>query len=323
MATSRSVLLLATLFASLSVLADTGTKGDSTTSSSQGQNPLPERFRVGKIVVVSNPIFDESADNAIFLHNWANALHINTRESVILNRLSIQEGQEVTPRQLEEAQRILRREAYLRDARISVVKADPSADQQPDGETLLVETWDQWSLLPTISLGRSGGNNSFSVGLKDDNILGLGIRTRLKYQSDEDRTGYKVAFEMPLNIIKNATVAANFYDNSDGQAKQLYFDKPFYTLDDTRAYGAEYLDEDRIDTIRQNGLDINEFDEEIRYRNLYWALCSPKRTRVGKDYALESPRISTAFTPYLNTRSSPCLRTETFSTPGRMGVPAG
>ncbi|WP_335923442.1 ShlB/FhaC/HecB family hemolysin secretion/activation protein [Shewanella chilikensis] len=287
MATSRSVLLLATLFASLSVLAETGTAGDGITSSSQGQNPLSERFKVGKIVVVSNPIFDESAKNAIFLHNWANALHINTRESVILNRLSIQEGQEVTPRQLEEAQRILRREPYLRDARISVVKADPSADQQPDGETLLVETWDQWSLLPTISLGRSGGNNSFSVGLKDDNILGLGIRTRLKYQSDEDRTGYKVAFEMPLNIIKNATVAANFYDNSDGQAKQLYFDKPFYTLDDTRAYGAEYLDEDRIDTIRQNGLDINEFDEEIRYRNLYWGFMfakenqSRQRLRLG------------------------------------------
>ncbi len=51
----------------------------------------------------------------------------------------------------------------------------------------MVETWDNWSLLPTMSFNHSGGESKFSVGIKEDNLLGYGIRTRIKYKKDSER----------------------------------------------------------------------------------------------------------------------------------------
>ncbi|MCG9695382.1 ShlB/FhaC/HecB family hemolysin secretion/activation protein [Shewanella sp. Isolate11] len=224
------------------------------------------------IVVVSHAIFDESDPDAFFIHRWANYLHINTRESTTLNHLSFEKNQAVTQKDLDEAQRILRKEPYIRDAKVSFAEADPEAESAPDGsQSILVETWDNWSLLPTFSAGRSGGENTFSAGLKEDNLLGYGIRTRLKYQSDANRTGYKLAFRVPMDsLARHSTLSVNFYDNSDGEAAMVDFTKPFYTLDDTNMYSTTYVNDLRVDTIRQNGMDINEFEHKIDYANLQY-----------------------------------------------------
>lgn len=225
---------------------------------------------IGKIVVVSNAIFDESDPDAFFIHRWANYLHINSRESTILNALSFTENDQVSQKDLEEAQRILRYESYIRDAKVSFAQTDPDAEPTKE-QTILVETWDNWSLLPTFSAGRSGGDSKFSVGIKEDNLLGYGIKTHLKYKSSADRTGYQFAFKAPMDKwIKHSTLTANFYDNSDGEATMLDFTKPFYTLDTTEMYSARYINELRTDTIRQNGMDINEFAHQVDYYNLQY-----------------------------------------------------
>ena len=222
---------------------------------------------IKKIVVVSNAIFDESDPDAFFIHRWANYLHINSRESTILNKLSFNETDQVTQKDLDEAQRILRYEPYIRDAKVSFAQTDPEAEPS-EKETVLVETWDNWSLLPTFSAGRSGGDSKFSVGIKEDNLLGYGIRTRLKYKSSADRTGYQLAFRAPMDRwIKHSTLSANFYDNSDGEATMVDFTKPFYTLDDTNMYSGSYINDLRVDTIRQNGKDVNEFEHKVDYYN--------------------------------------------------------
>ena len=222
---------------------------------------------VKNIVIKSNDIFDLSDPDVFFIHHWANYLHINTRDQVIRNKLSFREGQSVTQKDLDEMQRILRAEPYIRDANITFSEPAPDADLANEGENILVETWDNWSLLPTFNASRSGGESKFSIGIKEDNLLGYGVRTRFKYQSNADRTGYKFAIESPVNFIEHATIAADFYDNSDGHAQHLYFEKPFYTLDGNHMYSAEYLSDLRIDTLKQNGQDINEFEHGVNYNN--------------------------------------------------------
>ncbi|MBT1445337.1 hypothetical protein KJI95_12470 [Shewanella sp. JM162201] len=223
---------------------------------------------VGSIVVISHPIFDESDPDAFFIHRWANFLHINTKESTVKNLLSFKEGDAITQKDLDEAQRLLRAEPYLRDATIKFAKRDPEADETGEHKDVVVETWDNWSLLPTVSASRNGGDTKYSFGLKEDNLLGTGIRTRLKYQSSQDRTGYKVAFDVPLTIVPHGTFAADFYDNSDGQASHVFFERPFYTLDGKLMYSAEALDDTRIDTLRQNGMEVNEFEHSTEFVNL-------------------------------------------------------
>lgn len=227
-----------------------------------------QKKRVENIVIKSNDIFDLSDPETFFIHRWANYLHINTRDYVIRDKLSFKENDNVSQKDLDEVQRILRAEPYIRDAEIDFATPAPDADiADDDAENILVETWDNWSLLPTFSVGRSGGESKFSIGIKEDNLLGLGIRTRFKYQSNADRTGYKFAIKAPLNFIEHATIAADFYDNSDGQATHLYFEKPFYTLDGSNMYSAEYLDDLRVDTLKQNGLEFNEFEHAVTYNS--------------------------------------------------------
>ncbi len=243
--------------------------------------------RVAKIVIISHPIFDESAPDSFFIHHWANSLHINTRDEVILDKLSFAEGEVITEHKLEEAQRLLRSEPFLRDATIRFAEQDPQADVQTQGEVVIVETWDNWSLLPTFSASRNGGESKFSIGIKEDNLLGYGIRTRLRYTSEEDRTGYKFAIQTPVSFVKHGEVGLNFYDNSDGQSTQTYFHKPFYTLDGENEYGFAFADTTQVDTLKQNGVDINEFEHKVQYINLDygWRINSNpnniKRIRVG------------------------------------------
>ncbi|MGZ9897006.1 ShlB/FhaC/HecB family hemolysin secretion/activation protein [Shewanella gaetbuli] len=237
-------------------------------NTNDGDHTATEKSLIAsQIVVQSNPIFDESAPNSFFIHRWANFLHINTKESTIIDNLSFEQGDKLTEKDIQEAQRLLRAEAYIRDAKITALSVDPDADAEY-AQSILVETWDNWSLLPTFSLSKSGGETKYSVGIKEDNLLGLGISTRIRYQSNADRTGYKFAFSAPVKLIKHATISADFYDNSDGQASSFAFDKPFYALNTQHMYGAAWLQDKRTDTLRQNGLDINEFEHQINYAKL-------------------------------------------------------
>ncbi|MGI2145359.1 ShlB/FhaC/HecB family hemolysin secretion/activation protein [Shewanella frigidimarina] len=238
-----------------------------TTPSSPSTTNKHDVEKVANIVIVSHPIFDESAPDAIFLHRWANYLHINTKESTILNSLSFEKGEKITQKDLQEAQRLLRYEPYIRDADINIARKDPLADDNVE-DVVLVETWDNWSLLPTVSLSKNGGDTKYSFGIKEDNLLGLGVKTKIKYQSSADRTGYKFAFDAPVRWIKHGNVSVDFYDNSDGQASAIAFNKPFYTLDTQNMYALSWLTDTRIDTIRQNGQDINEFEHVIDYANV-------------------------------------------------------
>lgn len=263
---------------------------------------LEQPKKVARIVVISHPIFDESAPNAFFLHHWANYLHINTKESTILDLLSFGAHDEIDQDDLEEAQRLLRAEPFLRDAKISFAHQDPNADIKEDGEVVIVETWDNWSLLPTMSVGRSGGESTFSVGIKEDNLLGLGIKTRIKYSSDDDRTGYKFAVKAPLKWIKHATLGFSFYDNSDGQSSQMRFVKPFYTLNGEHMYQSSFAHTKQVDTLRQNGRDVNEFHHDIEYLNFAygWRLHHDKqvtkRVMVGATQDHHSFRHTGEFT---------------------------
>ncbi|NMH65108.1 hypothetical protein HC757_07970 [Shewanella sp. SHSM-M6] len=267
------------------------------------------------MVVVNHAIFDESLPDAFFIHRWANYLHINTRDFVVLNKLPFKEGERITQKDLDEVQRLLRAEPYFRDARLSFTPKDPTVAGLPTEQAVLIETWDNWSLLPTINFSSNGGESKYSVGMKEDNLLGLGVRTLVKYQSDAERSGYQFAFEAPLNVIPYSTLSADFHDNSDGQATHVRFLKPFHTLDSRDLYGVEFLDGRRIDTLKQNGKDINEFEHAIDYLNLsYGRLLSKENAHLSR-FILGATRDKHEFDNIADYPDSPLPRDRDFLYP--------
>lgn len=238
------------------VKKDSNTTAAETTATTADTKP----FQVQQIDIITHPIFDENAPDTIWLHRFANWLHINSKASALRKELSIEDGEQVTAYDLAEAERLLREKSYLRDAKVSV--AEPCT---ADGsKTVQVETWDNWSLLPNIGLGRTSGNNKYSFGFKEDNFLGYGVRTSVKYQSDYLRHGYEFKLSSPLSLLGFPELDHSYADfewteNNDGRRTQLQLDKPFYQDSTERMYKAGWLSDERLEQIYHNGELENRF----------------------------------------------------------------
>lgn len=217
-------------------------------------------FVIDKIEMQTNPIFDESSADTIWLHRFANWLHINSQASALRKELSIKEGDKVTSDDLAEAERLLREKSYLRDARVTV--APPC---QADGSrTVKVESWDNWSLLPNLGLGRTSGKNKYSLGFKEDNFLGYGVRTSVKYQSDYLRQGYEFKVSTPLSLLGYPELDHSYADmewteNNDGRRTALQLNKPFYQDNTEHMYKLAWLSDERLEQIYHNATLENLF----------------------------------------------------------------
>lgn len=220
-----------------------------------------EPFIIDKILLINHPVFDEDKTGSLYVHHLANWLHINTQPQVIQNLLSFTETDTVSLAQLREAERLLNQHSFLRKSQISRI----NDCQNTEKNSLKVETWDTWSLVPSVSFGRRAGNNKYAFGFKEDNFLGLGIHAGVQYKKDHLRTGYLFAFNMPLSFPKHSSLELEFADNDDGQKTSVSFAKPFYQQSSQHQYAASFLKENRRDSIYQNGDLAWQFSHDIKH----------------------------------------------------------
>lgn len=209
---------------------------------------------VGSITIDNKSIFDlDLPDEDKFFYRLANKAHITTRPSVISQQLLFGEGDVLTKTSLEETERILRSNRYIQDANIETI--------QRDNGTVDVEvhTSDVWTLIPKVSLSRSGGKNSGGIGVKEMNLFGTGMEVEASYKSNVDRDA--MIFKFRDNQLGDSwySLAAMYADNSDGHTSFLDLRKPFYSLNSTGAHGVSILDNDQVDSLYENGEIMAQF----------------------------------------------------------------
>jgi hypothetical protein len=260
------------------------------------------RIHVGQIHIRTEPIFVEDAD-AIWLHHFANWAHVTTRPDTVGRELPFAIGEEISVSDLAEAERLLRDKSYLHDAKVRL-SPTCNADQSYD---VLVETSDNWSLLPSFGLGRSGGQNKYAVGFKEDNFLGFGVRTSVKYQSDAQRSGYEFKLEMPLSLVTGSAgsdwfahsyLTAEWTNNDDGHVQQLQLEKPFYQDDSRWMYRTEWLSDLQQTQVFHNGALENIFETDHRRVDLsagmLWSYQDRASTRLLAGVLSEDWRFAPA-----------------------------
>ena len=129
-----------------------------------------------------NTIFDENEPDIIFIHRLANKLHINTKLITMENESAFFiEKCYKDATDLAELERHLRSKGFIRSAKV---------EGDEDLQNINVTTWDNWSLLPTMSLGRKGNVNTYSLGIKDTNLFGLGVDAELSSYKNAQRKAY-------------------------------------------------------------------------------------------------------------------------------------
>ncbi|WP_163934010.1 hypothetical protein [Paraferrimonas sp. SM1919] len=225
-----------------------------------------------QVLLEQNNIFNTEAEGTIWLHRLANNLHLTTKQAAIKEELA---GFDICPNDaagLAEIERHLRNSRYLRDARVTKTEDDQ----------VKVETWDTWSLLPTINFGRSGGENNYSIGIRDSNFLGYGIYSKFAYKKNYLRTGYSLAIRAPLFTGNNAYASVALSKNSDGSDKYLSLFRPFMSLDSEWGAGVSLHDTTQTDLILAGHDSVNEFRHVIEQGDLWFGWRLSRFSGVSK-----------------------------------------
>lgn len=215
---------------------------------------------IGRIVLDKRNVFDTSRpDENKFLYRLANRWHILTRDSVIRQQLLFKEGDRYSARLIAESARLLRRNEYFYTAVIEPLRYKNNVVD------LVVRTRDLWTLVPGLSLSRSGGENKARVSVSESNLLGRGARIRLSYMEDVDRES--TSFEFSDENFGEGWLSfyLNLADKSDGRTTELRMERPFYALDSRWSAGFHFLQDAREDRLYDLGNEIAEYRHDSEF----------------------------------------------------------
>lgn len=231
--------------------------------------PSPEELEasgavIGEIRVVVGDVFDNRVEGEdTWLYRTANKLHVETRESVIRDQLLFKPGEPYRHRLVLENERLLRANDYLYEATIVPVAYDGHAVD------LEVRTRDVWTLNPGFSFSRKGGENTWGVQVKEDNLFGTGRALDFEWQSDVDRESFGVSYFDPHFNHSFTRFGVSYVDADDGDTKLLQLQRPFYALDVRRAAGVYLLDSERNEPRYVLGDNVGEFQHREEYYEAY------------------------------------------------------
>ena len=220
---------------------------------------------IGRVIIEKQNVFDTSKpgeNKSIF--RLANRWHIVTRDSVIEQQLLFRSGDIYSQRLLEESERLLRQNNYLYDAKITPIRYE-------DGVVdIRVWTRDLWTLMPGLSVSRTGGENRTRVELSEQNLLGLGVRLRVSYTENVDRDS--TSFTYSDKNLGNSWTSAFFKysDSSDGGTTQFNLIRPFFAMDTRWSAGATYFDDEREVQFYDLGHEAAEYKSESDTHKAYW-----------------------------------------------------
>lgn len=209
---------------------------------------------IADIDYLTLPVFNEnnpSEDNWLF--RMANRLHIDTQPGTLQRQMIVASGEILDPDRVAENERLLRDNNYVIDAMIVPRKVCA------DGVYLLVVVRDVWTLIPSASAGRTGGETSSRAGVSESNLLGTGQTLSLGYFDNDDRSGHTLLYTNPHLVSNHTELVLGLEDNSDGHVNLVSLERPFYELDSSWATGFDYQDIELIETIEQQDQELNKY----------------------------------------------------------------
>ena len=219
---------------------------------------------IGVVTINNRNIFDlEDPKENKSLFRLANRIHITTRPDVIEQQLLFEPGESFSAQALEESERIIRTKRYIHEVSIQPVRHENGVVD------VNVETTDTWTLMPRLSLSRSGGQNKYALGIKEQNLLGSGTAIQLMFKSDVDRDSRILKYNDQNLGNSWYGLSLDYQDNSDGYVRFLEVGKPFYSLNSRNAQGLSYLNRDSTGTFYDRGEIVSEYQEKEAAYGLY------------------------------------------------------
>ena len=240
---------------------------------------------VGNIELVSKDVFDLDNENEnMWLHKTANYLHIETKDHVIKRQLLFNTGEIYSPLLIEESERLLRANRYIKTASIYPLRiCGNSVDVR-------VVTTDSWTLTPSISVGRSGGVNTGKIELEEHNVFGYGKELAYKKKTDDERTTNALSYRDNNVLGTRYIFSSEIQNNSDGRVYSMSGGLPFYQLASQYSWNISVDDSTRENAIYDRGSIVDKIGRDTQeYDVLYgWSHTrtsdAAMRYRIGWSY---------------------------------------
>lgn len=188
----------------------------------------PGSFKIDSIVYDIGDAFDDSKYHTKYdklAYDFLNWVHIETKESTVRKLLLFNQGDVVDELKIQEAERFLRSQKFLSDAKISV--------SSENGKNVAnVHTSDNWTLAIPIGLGFGGKdwtyrNLNWSIGIQESNFLGLGQTLGFEFKHDYFRDMWMVDYKAPHFLFRYNQLDATFCYNTDGYLASWQMMVPF------------------------------------------------------------------------------------------------
>jgi len=217
-----------------------------------------DSLRISKIYIDAKDVFDDAVTHTSTeksLYRFGNWFHIETRESVIRAKLPFNEGDTVSYSEIQDAEKNLRALSYISDAKIE-------AKKDSLGNTdLYVETSDNWTFSPALSIGKPGEKWLYSLGLMESNLLGLGHTIGFFFEQAEDRSQKYLLYKTDDFFSPHNKFSFLLSQNSDGFSRYVGLNYPFISRSKNQwSYNAEWLwskrDEIYYEGLREDSLSL-------------------------------------------------------------------
>jgi hypothetical protein len=178
---------------------------------------------IDSIVVLNDDVFarDEEMDpSAGFMARFANALHIRTTAGTIRRTLLVKQGEAFDSARVIESARALRRLGVFRQVTIDTAWVNQRL-------YLLVQTADGWSTRPEVNFSTAGGDETWQVGVSEQNFLGTATEVSVGYRHTPDRNAFEVLYRTPHFVVPRAVFLARYSNYSDGERGGWRLGLPF------------------------------------------------------------------------------------------------
>jgi outer membrane protein assembly factor BamA len=228
---------------------------------------------IGRIEIVVDDVFeDEGSTPEAWPYQFANQVHIETKEAVIRRELLFREGDTVDPEALAQTERNLRLLPFLRKAHIETIPAE--GDGTTD-VTVRVLVGDSWSTEPQARLSKVGNEWVWALGGSEKNLFGRGMELEAVHRSDFDRDQTYGLFRDPRLFGSRFALSTYYADASDGHHAAVVTNRPFFSLDSRWSFRVGYEDFDRLDPLYLDGERI----EDLRHKSRHGELAAARAVR--------------------------------------------
>lgn len=228
---------------------------------------------IRSITIKVRDIFDEPDQS--FIYGVANAVKVNTRDSVVRRELLFKEGDPYNKFAIEETARNLRLLRYLRDIRVK-----PKFDG--DAVDVEIEAQDTWTLIPGVTYSTGTGRRNRGIALSDSNFLGTAARLEGRIQQEQQRETYGLVYSDPqfLGSRRNFEVAA--FERSDGSIYAINYRNPFRSLRQQESWSFSAQAGDTVGRLFKDGTENYIFRQNNDSFSALYTFAGPGKTKNGE-----------------------------------------